>query len=233
MMRKKTKYGVIPNICSLLSLVAGFISIILSSNDNFKLVGIFILIGVLMDSIDGRIAQATKSVTEHGKHLDSLSDMVTFGIAPSILIYMRTLYTYRAIGLSVSICLPVCAALRLARFSVKPTKGFFEGMPTTFAGGSIAYIHSFFKYDFSPLMLLVFTIIISLLMVSMFPYYKPRKFKIKDIKYIILLSLIVILSIFFLKWSLLAIMLIYIISGPIIHIGNYLKLFTIPAENNK
>jgi len=164
----------LPNFISLSSIMCGFISLYLASLNEIKFAAIMILLGGFLDSIDGKIARALKATNKMGKEIDSLADMTTFGMATGFLIYQGSLYHFGILGLLVAAFIPMFSAIRLARFNVKPTKGYFEGVPTTWTGTSIAILQGFYYNLFSPYFYLFYTIVISFLMISKFTYYKPN-----------------------------------------------------------
>ncbi|MDD5066775.1 MAG: CDP-diacylglycerol--serine O-phosphatidyltransferase [bacterium] len=171
----KLKKNIIPTIISLSSILSGFIAIIMASYDEIQFSAMMILLGAFFDGIDGKIARALKASDEMGKEMDSLADLATFGLAPGYLLYQASLYKLGNWGILVSALIPIFAALRLARFNLKPTKNYFEGVPSTWAGISIAILLGFYHQIFNTYFYLFYAIIISLLMVSSFRYYKPNK----------------------------------------------------------
>jgi CDP-diacylglycerol---serine O-phosphatidyltransferase len=121
----------VPNTLTLFNGVCGFLSIIASVGHQYLLAAILILFGVFFDWFDGKAARAFGQETPLGKELDSLSDMVTFGVAPAVLVCVLSpsFFTYAAGGLFV-----LSAALRLGRFNIQQSKGVYFGFPTTTNG---------------------------------------------------------------------------------------------------
>ena len=205
----------VPNIVSLSSILAGFISIVMAGYGEIRFAASMIILGALFDSLDGVLARGLKAMSQLGKEIDSLSDVITFGVAPGYLLYHATLYKFGNLGILVSALLPIFAALRLARFNVKPTYRYFEGLPSTFAGLSIALLQGYYIHYFSPLFYLIFALALSMLMISKLKYLKPGLNKIVPftrknafITLIILLSLL-----FFFKWTILFFVFLYLLSG--------------------
>lgn len=121
----KDNYRVlIPNIITILALASGTISIFISSTGDLKLGGYIILISFILDSIDGNLARRLNVSTEFGIHLDSLADIVSFGIAPSVLVLNYLIISDTNIFLSGALALfiPIAGAFRLARFNLLPAK---------------------------------------------------------------------------------------------------------------
>ena len=125
------------NILTIINVILGTCSIIFTLNDNCKVAGILILVAVVMDGMDGRVARKLDSASEFGKNLDSLCDLVSFGVAPAILLYALYLIKFDILGIAVAVFFVVCGALRLARFNVSSATLFFTGVPITIAGGLI------------------------------------------------------------------------------------------------
>ena len=125
------------------NMMAGFMSIVYSFSSDFTYAAWFIIVSIVMDMLDGRIARLTHTESNFGIELDSLSDFFSFGVAPSILMYQLVLGDMGKIGLAISFFFIVASALRLARFNVAAHKAedvlpYFEGLPAPAAGGMIA-----------------------------------------------------------------------------------------------
>lgn len=136
---------------------------------------ILVIIGMLLDGLDGRMARMLNAASEFGKELDSLSDVVTFGVAPAVLMYLVALNEFGPWGLVITAFFPICGALRLARFSVHPgVPGFFVGLPITAAGGVLATF-ALYHEMFPPLFLPIGMLVLSLLMVSNIKYPNFKK----------------------------------------------------------
>ncbi|MDP4171894.1 MAG: CDP-diacylglycerol--serine O-phosphatidyltransferase [Bacillota bacterium] len=132
----------IPNLFTLSNLFCGFLSVVFSANGDYRNAAILILIGMMLDSMDGRMARILNAQSEMGKELDSLADIVTFGVAPSILAYYVNFSQYHLVGLIVAGLFPLFGAFRLARFNVnaKSSNHYFTGVPITAAGGLLTLI---------------------------------------------------------------------------------------------
>jgi CDP-diacylglycerol--serine O-phosphatidyltransferase len=131
----------LPSACTLANLIFGLISLILTIEGIYDWAAVFVVVGMFFDGFDGRLARALGVSSEFGKQLDSLSDLITFGVAPAMLAYASVLSQLPAyLGLLVVLPFPLAGALRLARFNVitDKTHGYFIGMPITLTGGFYA-----------------------------------------------------------------------------------------------
>ncbi|WP_373558533.1 CDP-diacylglycerol--serine O-phosphatidyltransferase [Bacillus sp. FJAT-45350] len=140
-MSKLTK--MIPNMFTLGNLYCGFLSIGFAASGQFNNAAILILIGMMLDSMDGRLARMLNADSKLGKELDSLADIVTFGVAPSFLVYYTYFFQFGVIGFAVAGLFPLFGAYRLARFNISTDKSslnYFIGIPITAAGGILAIL---------------------------------------------------------------------------------------------
>jgi len=124
----------IPNIVTLSNLIFGITSLWYTMDGLYKEAGIAILLAMVLDGMDGRLARYFQVSSDFGKELDSLADLVSFGVAPALLAYASILFVYGYYGLVISIIFALCGAVRLARFNVLNIKTHFVGVPITFAG---------------------------------------------------------------------------------------------------
>lgn len=154
------------NTVTLLNVVFGSLSLVYTLNQEYQTAAIFILIAVIMDSLDGRIARKFDICSQFGKELDSLCDLVSFGVAPSLLVYSQVLTPYvYSLGIVAAVLFIVCGAYRLARFNVLNISDSFMGIPITLAGAIIAIL-SFFTDSMSATIVLAILIFLSYMMVS-------------------------------------------------------------------
>lgn len=168
----------LPNLFTLTALFAGFYAIIASIRGVFDNCAIALFVAMVMDTLDGRIARLTQTQTQFGAQLDSLSDMVSFGLAPALILYTWGLQTLGKAGWLVAFFYAACVALRLARFNVQHTildKRYFRGLPCPAGAAVIAsLIWSMSQYELPGRISYVFTafcaVCISLLMVSNLSY---------------------------------------------------------------
>jgi CDP-diacylglycerol---serine O-phosphatidyltransferase len=181
----------IPNILTLLALCAGMTAIRFALQGKFELAVIAIMVAALLDGIDGRIARLLKATTELGAQLDSLSDFVSFGVAPSVLIYVWCLEPLHGFGWAVVVIFAICCALRLARFNaqlgIEPPAfayNFFIGVPAPAAAG-LAILPMLLSFQFgdtvfrSPYLNAVVLAGVAALMVSRVPTYSFKRFGVK------------------------------------------------------
>lgn len=132
--------SIIPNALTALNLVLGVCAIISTFNGEFHRAALFVVAAMISDGLDGRVARYLKVSSEFGKELDSLCDLVSFGVAPAILAYAFLLKDFGIIGYIVAAFFATCGALRLARFNVNTgtVKGYFMGLPIPAAGCVVA-----------------------------------------------------------------------------------------------
>tara|TARA_B110001454_G_C12716330_1_gene432711 strand:+ start:689 stop:1492 length:804 start_codon:yes stop_codon:yes gene_type:complete len=183
---KKTRM-ILPNILTLVGLCIGLSSIKFAIDGKFTLSIIAILFAGLMDALDGRIARLIKGTSKIGKELDSLTDVISFGVAPAFIMYFWNLQYLDKLGWLICLIYVVCVALRLARFNVNANEesswkdDFFEGIPSP-AGGIIVLmplIFSFselsnFNFNYE-LIVPIFFITVSFLLISTIPTYSFKK----------------------------------------------------------
>lgn len=165
-LNKKKIFVIIPNLFTICNLLLGCLSLVYASEGYFKMAAIMILFSVILDGMDGKVARKLDVSSLFGKELDSLSDLVSFGVAPALLVYQQMLHKDFGIwGLLVVLLFIVCGALRLARFSVLNISEYFLGIPITAAGGLVALI-SLLAGQISPLATIIAMFALALLMVS-------------------------------------------------------------------
>ena len=161
----------IPNLFTFINLSCGIVSILSVMNGNYAMASIFILLAGLVDRYDGRIARFLQVSSDLGKELDSLADLVSFGVAPSILVFIKFSFNQLGpmgiIGYAILLAFPICGAFRLARYNVSTFDGNFRGIPITVAGCFMAVYVIISLYVKLPVLLTVILMIIgSYLMVS-------------------------------------------------------------------
>ena len=185
---KKTRM-ILPNAITLIGVCIGLTSIKFALDGKFTLAIVAILFAGLMDALDGRIARLIKGTSKMGKELDSLGDLISFGVAPAFIMYFWNLQYLDKLGWFVCLMYVVCVALRLARFNVNSEEeqswkdNFFEGVPAP-AGGIIVLMplvlsfsglgEIFFKINYD-LIVPIFFIIVSILLISTIPTYSFKR----------------------------------------------------------
>ncbi|MDB5055585.1 MAG: CDP-diacylglycerol/serine O-phosphatidyltransferase [Bacilli bacterium] len=169
----------VPNMFTIGNLFLGILSMILVYNKHPELAAIFVIVAMLMDGLDGRVARALNAQSEFGKELDSLSDVISFGLAPAFIMYVVAFsdasVVNEPIAWIITSIFPICGAMRLARFNVVAgTPGYFIGLPIPAAGGFLCTL-ALFANELSPYILLVATLLLSYLMVSRVKYPNFKK----------------------------------------------------------
>jgi len=169
----------IPSVFTIGNLLLGVISILLVFNGQSDLAAILVIVAMLLDGLDGRVARAMNAQSEFGKELDSLSDVISFGLAPTMIMYyviFKDTYTFSLItSVVITAIFPVCGAIRLARFNVgAATPGYFIGLPIPAAGGILATLMLFAK-DMPSYALLMASLLLSYLMISRVKYPNFKK----------------------------------------------------------
>ena len=216
----------LPNLFTVGALFAGFYAIVAATKQQFAIASIGILVAMVLDGLDGRIARLTKTQTAFGAQFDSLSDMVCFGVTPALVLYNWSLHWAGKPGWLAAFIYAVCAGIRLARFNSKDQmqdKRYFQGLSTTAAAGFVAgLVWVATKYHWPRQNLAVemttLTVVIGLLKVSTIPYRSFKDFDIRSrVPFVVLL---VILFIFVLVSSappddVLTVFGLYVISGPV------------------
>jgi len=156
------------NTITLLNIIFGTLSLIYTMRGDFNTAAIFILLAVLMDSLDGKVARRLDIMSQLGKELDSLCDLVSFGVAPALLIYAQVLDPYIfSLGVLAAVLYIVCGAFRLARFNVLNISDYFIGIPITMAGAIVAVISLLAAWLPSTLILAIL-LLLAIMMVSNF-----------------------------------------------------------------
>jgi len=184
---RKNARMLLPNMLTLFGVCIGLTSIRFALDGKFEFAIIAIIFAALIDGLDGRIARLIKGTSKVGKELDSLTDMISFGVAPAFIMYFWKLNTLGRFGWLLCLIFVICVALRLARFNINSNQepswrdNFFEGVPSP-AGGilvlspliySLSGLNLFqINYD---IVVPVFFIIISFLLISKFPTYSFKK----------------------------------------------------------
>ncbi|MCL6605855.1 MAG: CDP-diacylglycerol--serine O-phosphatidyltransferase [Paenibacillus sp.] len=166
----------IPSLFTLGNLMLGMFAILMAFDGKLSMAAIMIIIAMLLDGLDGRVARALGVESEFGKELDSLSDVISFGAAPAFIMYVTSLNELNpALAWTVTAIFPVFGALRLARFNVRPgIPGYFIGLPIPAAGGVLATL-ALFHNDVSAPFMIVATLLLSYLMVSTVKYPNFKK----------------------------------------------------------
>ncbi|MBN2438581.1 MAG: CDP-diacylglycerol--serine O-phosphatidyltransferase [Deltaproteobacteria bacterium] len=177
--RMKKGVYVLPNLITTANLFCGFYSVIASMKGAYEIAAVTILIAVVLDSLDGRIARITHTTSKFGAEYDSLCDLVTFGVAPAILVYNWSLFSYGKWGWLGAFLFVVCGALRLARFNVQIgviDSRVFNGLPIPGGAAVVATGVLLFYYlggegNFTDPSIMIGVVAIASFMVSSIKYY--------------------------------------------------------------
>ena len=243
---KKNARIILPNMLTLIGVCIGLTSIRFALSGEFHFAIIAIIFAALIDGLDGRIARLIKGTSKVGKELDSLTDMISFGVAPAFIMYFWKLNTLGRFGWLVCLIYVICVALRLARFNVNSNQepswrdNFFEGVPSP-AGGILVLtplIVSITNFDYINLnydiIVPTFFIVTSLLLISKFPSYSFKKIVIQRKTTIFLLFGIILFFglLLIYPFNVIAISsIIYLLMLPI-SFFHYQKLKKQHADNN-
>jgi CDP-diacylglycerol--serine O-phosphatidyltransferase len=169
---------VIPSLATFSSLIFGVLAIMVLADGNFLLAAILILLGSILDVLDGQLAVRLNALSDIGKELDSLADMITFGVAPTLLVYHLLLLVGvdQFVAMVVSMGFVIGGAYRLARFNTRPGErgGYFKGLPIPMAS-ALVIAGSFWQHWVVNIWWTVLVISASYLMVSPFPYPKSTR----------------------------------------------------------
>ncbi len=224
----------LPNLFTLTALFAGFYAIVAAMKGFFEDAAIAIFIAMVMDLLDGRVARLTNTQTEFGAQLDSLSDMVSFGLAPALILYVWGLSNLGKAGWLIAFVYAACVALRLARFNVQhdvADNRYFKGLPCPAAAAVMAsIIWNVQQYNLNNAMAYLvtaaLTIIISLLMVSNVRYYSFKNYNLRNkVPFIVILFILLFFVIISVDPPLVLFIfaLGYAISGPLIFLNRKRK----------
>ncbi len=229
---------ILPNTFTALNLACGFAAIILAFNEKFYIACVVLGLGALFDSVDGRVARMTGTQSPFGEQFDSMSDLISFGMAPAIIVYLKFLEGMGRLGMVIAFSFVLCAAMRLARFNVNIEKihsDFFQGLPVP--GAALALIgfvlfnreiggHQFFNY-----ICIFYVFFYSTLMISNipFPAFKKSEWLKINKKYFFLLVIGVLSALFVYGEVVIGIMITIYVVGSIIyfltHRGRFQDIF--------
>ncbi|MCL2144529.1 MAG: CDP-diacylglycerol--serine O-phosphatidyltransferase [Endomicrobia bacterium] len=251
---KDLKRGIyiLPSLLTCGNMACGIISMIFSINGEFTWAAWMLILAIAFDMLDGRVARMTKTTSEFGVQLDSLSDLLSFGIAPSIMMYQLVLNTMGKLGIAIAVLFVLCSALRLAKFNVQSKDGVvhnsFMGLPTPASAGLIiSFVLSYelllsepgqaLSFKTIPVLMKnmpvffkampIVMVILSLLMVSNIPYtsFKKMNFsKPKVFRLLVLIIFLIFLIIAFPQNIIFILFSLYALSGIVMYTGRYWKI---------
>ena len=199
--RRKGVY-VLPNLFTLAALFGGFYAIVMAMNGRFEQAAVGVFCAMVLDSLDGRVARMTNTQSTFGEQMDSLSDMVSFGAAPALIVYEWALKGMGKAGWVVAFVYCSCAALRLARFNTNLTvvdKRYFQGLPSPAAAAVVMgfiWVMNDAGYQQSDMhgwlagLAMALTLIAGLTMVTNLPFYSFKEFSLKrTVPFVVIVAL--------------------------------------------
>lgn len=229
----------IPALFTVGNLLCGFVCVLAASRGRFEFAAQLIVLAAILDAFDGRIARMTGSTSEMGMQLDSLADVVSFGLAPSALGYFWALEPFGRRGALVAFLFVVCAATRLARFNVQSAstdKRWFVGLPSPAAAGVVATIvyavldppsHRWAAVAFG-----VAFCAAALLMVSRLRYLAFKELNLRDRRssaWVLVLAALLAAVLIEPRWSFLAVAGTYALTAPVVYLFGWLVRGRRPA----
>jgi CDP-diacylglycerol--serine O-phosphatidyltransferase len=228
MIEKHSRKGIylLPNLFTTAALFAGFYAIVQSMNGQFEQAAVAVFIAMIMDGMDGRVARWTHTESDFGAQYDSLADMVSFGLAPALVMYEWALSGLGKLGWLAAFLYAACAALRLARFNVQSgtaDKRYFTGLPSPSAAaltmGLVWVMHDSGVpgRDLS-FIAIGFTVFAAVAMVSNMRYFSFKQFNVKErAPFLAIIAVVLVFVLISLQppQVLFMIFLFYGISGPL------------------
>ena len=236
---------VLPSFLTSLSMLAGFYSIVATLNGDFVNAAWAILVAGIFDGLDGRVARITHSTTRFGVEYDSLSDLVSFGIAPGVMMYWWALKPLGRLGWLAGFLYVACGAIRLARFNVQINtveSKYFQGLPIPAAAGLVATVIIFLtNFEIEPrsvqIPLLLISYLLAALMVSTVKYNSFKDLQLARRKPFNALIIVVLLIVFVVsepRIMLFSLCFAYVLSGPttlVVHMLRKSKTQEVPGSD--
>ena len=185
--KKSTPTSLLPNALTILGVCLGLSSIKFALDLNYPMAVITVGLAAILDTLDGRVARLVNATSKVGKELDSLTDVISFGVAPSFIMYFWTINEVGKIGWLFVLIYTVCCALRLARFNLTTIDetenwkiNFFEGIPSPAAAGLILlplilYLSELIQFENTTIISSMVILMVSILMVSKIPTYSLKR----------------------------------------------------------
>ena len=208
---------ILPNMVTSGNLLCGLFSLILTLNGRYVPAAWLVFFAVIFDGFDGKVARMLGGGSQFGMEVDSLADLVSFGVAPSILLYQVAVRTMNIAGVAVACFFALCVALRLARFNVVHVPGPFQGLPCP-AGGLFVSSFVIAGVNLPAWTMAVIMALTGFLMISSIPYANLKKLTKKTadgVKCVVLFSMMVLSFVFLKKGAPLFLFSLYIIGGLI------------------
>ena len=213
----------LPSVLTSVNLFFGLLALLKSIRGEYEIASVFIALSIVLDGLDGLVARLTGTSSDFGREFDSLSDLVSFGIAPSVLAYCWALGDLGRLGMVATFGFTLCGALRLARFNIQTTaadRRYFVGLPIPAAAGAVAalvfYCPQPIKDPAMGALVWLLLVTLSILMVARVRYRSLKEFDLKARRpyQVLLVPMLVLLAIF--AWPeqvLLGIAFLYVLSG--------------------
>lgn len=241
--RRRSRRGIywLPNLFTTAAMFGGFYAIVAAMNDRFQYAAVAIFVAMVLDGLDGRVARMTGTESDFGKEYDSLSDMVSFGVAPALVVYqwafrggVEITLGYAKLGWLAAFFYAVAAAMRLARFNARAAvqdKRFFQGLPSPSAAGLITGMvwlgHSQgFNGIAASIVAFTVTVLAGALMVSNFSYYSFKDLSPGQrirFRWMLVIPLVIILIATQPPVMLFTLFLLYALSGPALSLFRWLR----------
>jgi CDP-diacylglycerol--serine O-phosphatidyltransferase len=233
----------LPNLLTTGNLFCGFYGIIAAIKYDFRTAAIAILVSCLFDILDGKVARLTGSISRFGVEYDSLADLVAFGVAPALLVYLWALNPFGRLGWAAAFLFVACGALRLARFNVQAdsaSKKHFVGLPIPGAAAMVATTVLFFyrmggSDPTQNFLLLAMTYVLSFLMVSSIPYYSFKEFDgLQRMRFRTLFLMILLFSVIAARPTIMlfTLGLVYVSSGPVGYVHRFYQVRRQPTSDD-
>lgn len=235
-MKKPFERGIylLPNLMTTAALFAGFYAVIAGMQGHYEQGAIAIFVAMVFDGLDGRVARMTNSSSAFGAEYDSLADMVSFGLAPALLVYTWVLQDFGKLGWLAAFIYTAGAALRLARFNTQvgvADKRYFQGLPSPAAAALLAGLiwmveNDGLQNDLLPLITLVLTIFAGLMMVSNIRFSSFKELNLKNkVSFLTLILGVLVLVVISINPALIlfSILFLYALSGPVVTLTSLRK----------
>ncbi len=240
--RKDLAIYFLPNLFTTANLFCGFFSIIASLKGEYSKAAIALFIASIFDFLDGRVARLTKAYSRFGEEYDSLADLVSFGVAPAILMYLWALKPYGRIGWLAAFLFLACGALRLARFNVQSQsieRKHFQGLPIPMAASvvasSVLLFLDYFSEGTKNVYMLSITFLLAFLMVSNIHYRSFKDFDLRNTRsfgVLVLAVLVLIVLASHPELTLFVLMATYVSSGLISYLFKLYKKISVEHSHS-
>jgi len=207
----KKEIYTLPNLFTFSNMLCGFFALMCVTTHRYNFAALLILAGMVFDFLDGYASWRLDTQSEFGKRLDSFADLITFGLAPVVVIFAANFKSYGFIYKFSLLIYFIAISYRLIRYSLRNNNNIFQGLPATFSGGFIAFIFLGFPSFFTKPWSFLFFVMLAFLSISSIPY---KKIVIKKNSAALLIMLIlIILYIVFKEYLILSLFVLYLLSG--------------------